>query len=379
MIHPQLRPGLELARDGVHLVLHDKRRIGGPPLVVSPADVAAANQFTGRTPLADVRAGLTIPELEALVAKLDAALFLNSPHFAAYLAGLERRPLLCYPAEPDALRAALHDLFAESGLPGAARAPARAILLPHMDYGRGNVTYGHGFRELAERTRASLFVVVATSHYSSERFTLTRKNYATPLGVVPTDVPYLERLEAAYGPGLYADPYAHLPEHSIEIEVAGLQFLFPHRPFRIVPLLVGSFGDCVRSRRSPSASEDIARMVRALQVAEAAAGEDVCYVISGDLAHIGPKFRQPGPLTSEQLAASRAQDERLLTCLETADAEGYFEVIAAEGDARNICGLPPTWLTLAATQPRAGRVLHYQQYAHPTGHESVSFAAAAFA
>jgi MEMO1 family protein len=29
-------------------------------------------------------------------------------------------------------------------------------------------------------------------------------------------------------------------------------------------------------------------------------------------------------------------------------------------------------------RPRSGKVLHYQQYAHPEGHESVSFAAAAF-
>ena len=38
----------------------------------------------------------------------------------------------------------------------------------------------------------------------------------------------------------------------------------------------------------------------------------------------------------------------------------------------------PTYLTLEAIRPRKGKVLHYQQFVHPQGFESVSFAAAAF-
>ena len=84
------------------------------------------------------------------------------------------------------------------------------------------------------------------------------------------------------------------------------------------------------------------------------------------------------PYVGPWLAASREQDQGILKQIERADPKGYFETIAAEDDARRICGLPPTWLTLAAARPKKGRVLHYQQYAHPQGHESVSFAAAAF-
>jgi MEMO1 family protein len=67
-----------------------------------------------------------------------------------------------------------------------------------------------------------------------------------------------------------------------------------------------------------------------------------------------------------------------LKTLEAADPAAFFDVIAREKNARRICGLPPTWLALEVVRPRAGKVLHYQQYAHPEGHESVSFAAAAF-
>jgi hypothetical protein len=104
----------------------------------------------------------------------------------------------------------------------------------------------------------------------------------------------------------------------------------------------------------------------------------VCYVISGDLAHIGPKFGHKRRAAGPWLGESRAKDAEVLKTLEAADPAGFFDVVAGERNRRNICGLSPAWLTLAVTRPRSGKVLHYQQYADPKGRESVSFAAAAF-
>src|SRR6202011_3580482 len=87
---------------------------------------------------------------------------------------------------------------------------------------------------------------ICTSHYSPNRFTLTRQDFQTPLGIARTDQAYIDRLAAHYGDGLFDDPVAHLPEHSIELEVVFLQFWYnQRRPFRIVPLVVGTFQDCV--------------------------------------------------------------------------------------------------------------------------------------
>jgi AmmeMemoRadiSam system protein B len=129
---------------------------------------------------------------------------------------------------------------------------------------------------------------------------------------------------------------------------------------------------------SPERASDVERMVAALSAVEQELSEPVCYIISGDLAHIGPKFNDPLRVHSRQLEHSRLQDEALLAQTVKADRHGYFKIIADEGDARRICGLPPTWTTLAATRPAHGRVLHYDQYVHPEGFESVSFASVAF-
>jgi AmmeMemoRadiSam system protein B len=282
------------------------------------------------------------------------------------------------------LRRQLRKFFTGNDGPGLPRekkpdGKLRAALIPHVDYARGGHTFAWGFKELFERTDASLFVVIGTSHHSAHRYTLTRKNFKTPLGIVPTDQQYIDRLVAHYGHGLFDDEICHLPEHSIELEVVFLQFLYEgRRPIRIVPLVVGPFQDSVEAGSLPALRPDVARMVEALRKVEAETEEPICYVVSGDLAHIGPKFDDPEPVAEPLLTHSREQDQAILRQAEAADPAGFFQVIADEGDRRRICGLPPTYTLLEAIRPRRGKLLHYDQYVHPLGHESVSFASVAF-
>ncbi len=119
-------------------------------------------------------------------------------------------------------------------------------------------------------------------------------------------------------------------------------------------------------------------MIEALRKAEAETPEPICYIISGDLAHLGPKFGDKEPVEAPLLSDSRQRDQALLREVETGKSGGYYRLIADEGDRRRICGLPPTYITLEAVRPSRGKVLHYDQYIHPRGHESVSFASMAF-
>jgi AmmeMemoRadiSam system protein B len=354
-------------------------------------------RFDGETNVAriahNLAATLPAPDITTdiiveLATALDEALLLDSPRIRAHLNTPIRKPtcLGSYSADPTELRAQLKQLFHAPGGPGLPGTQVkkrndklRAILAPHMDYGRGGITYGHAFKELIENTDARVFVIVATSHYSSHRYTLSRQNFDTPLGLVETDQNYVNRIEEHYGDGLFDDPFAHHPEHSIELEVVLLRYLLgDHRPFKIVPLLTGPTPDFVRGKFNESEAQDIARMVAAIRAAEAACAEPVCYLISGDLAHIGPKFGDKRKAAGPWLVESRTKDESILKTLDVADPRAFVKEIAAEQNSRRICGLSPTWLTLEVTKPRTGKVLHYQQYVHPQGDESVSFAAAAF-
>jgi hypothetical protein len=387
---PRLRVGLAAERGRGGFVLFDRRRVG-QPVGLGAAGLELVRKIDGQRSLLalSLEAGVPVEDVVALVAALDEAVLLDGPAWHRLVSAPVRQPACVgvYPADPDGVRRQMRGLFTGkggAGLPDGKHQRGnrlRAVLLPHMDYTRGNVTYGFGFKELFETTDARLFVVVATSHHSPARFTLSRQHFATPLGTVETDQAFVDRVVRRYGDGLFDDPAAHYPEHSIELELPPLQFLYEsqsgERPVRIVPLLVGSFHEQVEEERPPSADGEVRRMAEALAAAEAEAGEPVCYLISGDLAHIGPKFDDPTPLDDARLVASRGQDDKLLDALTRADADGYFRVIADEADERNVCGLQPTCLALLAAKPTSGRVLHYQQFVDPQRLESVSFAAAA--
>lgn len=332
--------------------------------------------------------------LTELTSKLEQSLFLESPHlksvFSQFLASPVREPSCVgsYPGDPEALERLLNSLFdapTGSGRINPFSTPdgrLRAALIPHIDYGRGGTTYTWGFKEVVERSDADLFVILATSHYSRHRFILTAKDFKTPLGVARTDQAFVQSIADVYGPEVYDDEIAHIPEHSIELHVVFLQHVLRDRPFRIVPLLVGSFHDTIAHQHQPEEKADIYLMIQALKKAEAQAtarGDKLCYLISGDLAHIGPKFSDPRPVDDPWLAASKERDHALLERLAAVDRVGFFKSLLAERDERRICGFPPAYMALAVAEPRSAKVLAYDQYAERQhGNESVSFASVAF-
>jgi MEMO1 family protein len=397
---PQFRPHVQRIRDprAPHLgyVVDDLRQCPDP-VEVPLEEYLWLHWFNGERTLREIhtaakrqRAGDQPPleRLFDLTRRLDEALLLDGPRWRQHVERPIREPICigCYDGDPAILTRQVEELFTRPGgpgLPGPLRSDSllRAALIPHIDYARGGVSYAWGFKEVFERTDANLFIIIGTSHYSKNRFTLTRKNFKTPFGIIPTDQGFIDCLVRHYGDGLFDDELqAHLPEHSIELEVVFLQWYYGRRrPIRIVPLVVGSFHDATLLGCPPSALEDIGQMVQALRAAEAQTSEPICYLISGDLAHIGPKFQQAQPpLTGPYLAHSRRQDQALLERLQNTDTMGFFQIVADEKDTRAICGFPPTFTVLDAVQPQRGQVLHYDRYIHPKGLESVSFASVAF-
>jgi AmmeMemoRadiSam system protein B len=389
LVKPQLRPFLRNVKspDDVRQCFIVDRLGLSRPLTCTLTESAWLAHLDGTRTLQELPgcANVPIEDLHRFIARLEQNLMLNSPRFLNAVNAPDRPPrcIGCYEGDPTKLRQQLQRLFARgAGHPRPTKPDGslRAALIPHIDFARGGLSYTYAFKEIFEKSDASLFVIVGTSHHSTHRFTLTRKNFQTPLGTTKTDQSYIDRLVKRFGKSLFDDEWlAHIPEHSIELEVVFLQYLYQNvRPIRIVPLVVGSYHDCVHARVTPHARPEIAALVAALKAVEAEANEPVCYLISGDLAHIGPKFDPLHHLDESTLRYSHAQDQALLHHAAALDLDGYFRVIANEQDNRNICGLPPTFAALAAAEPHTGKVLHYERYIDPRGNESVSFASMGF-
>ena len=333
-------------------------------------------------------------ELEKLVETLDRAMVLDGPTFECYrraYARLQVRPPAMagrsYPSDDGSLRAMLGGFFDDErgagrpaiGPPDAARA-FRAILCPHIDFGRGGPVYSWAYKELVERSDADIFVILGVAHMPCRhRFALTRKDFATPLGTARTDREFVDRVAASAGPHLFEDELAHRPEHSIEFQAVFLRHLLgDRRPFTIVPILVGSFHDLMDRGIDPKDDPEVGRMIEALRGAEVASGKKVAYIGGIDLCHVGPEFGDPSPVDDSTLGAIEEFDRAMLDRAAACDPSGWFGRAASVGNRWRVCGLAATYTMLHAIGPSRGRLLRYDQAVNPSRTCCVTFASVAY-
>lgn len=261
------------------------------------------------------------------------------------------------------------------------------MLSPHIDLHRGGPAFAWAYRKVVEESDADLFIIIGTAHqWMRNLFSVSKKHFDTPLGVVQTDKQFVGRLgqKLAAQPGgrelnLFADELAHRPEHSIEFQTIFLQHLLGEdREFKIVPILVGSFHEFVRSRQSPSSAATVQAFVAALRATVAEYKGKVCFISSGDLAHIGPRFGDRHRLDQNRLEGQAASDRQLLAAACRADSAAFFDHVAAEQDANRICGLSPTYTMLEVMRPERGEFLTYGQATDHSRSSCVSFGSLAF-
>lgn len=323
-----------------------------------------------------------------LLWKMELERYLNSPLRRAAHAGT------AYASDPQALREQLAELFTSEKGPGAPAELAvnRAsslcgVLSPHIDLARGGPTFAWAYKKIVEETSADLFVIFGTAHTPMRNlFSVTRKDFETPLGVVETDRKFVAGLAARLAAtpsgkelNIAADELAHRQEHSIEFQALFLQYLLAgRRPFKIVPVLTGSFHEFVAEKSLPADAPQVAAFVRAMRdTAEGYPGR-VFYISGGDLAHIGQRFGDRGKLDVQRLSAQAADDRRLLDAACRADANAFFRHVASEQDRNRICGLSPTYTMLEVMLPQRGELLRYDQAIELDGTSCVSFASLAF-
>lgn len=310
-----------------------------------------------------VRTGLDVPQevIHQLLEHLDNALLLDNERYARsyqqavqhYRTAPAREMALAgdgYPAEPDALRRLLDGYLAAVDGDGISSVTGDAIvglISPHIDYQRGGPTYARVWKAAAAAVRAAeLVIIFGTDHNGHHSLiTPTRQNYATPYGVLPTAREVVDALAAAVGEETaFSEEINHRGEHSIELAAVWLHHMRAGEPCALVPILCGSFHRFIEDGRSPA--ED-ATLNAALDVLRAtAAGRRTLVVAAADLAHVGPAFGDPFPIDYVRYLRLQAADEMLIQTILRADAEAFYQMVAREGNQRNICGVPPIYMTL---------------------------------
>ncbi len=369
------------------------------PVLLSPVTFFVASLCDGKRSVRDLqtayvrRFGDIIPssKIEEMLHQFDERLLLDTERYRSlkrrfdqeYLS-LPNRPMTraggAYAAQPNELVNQIGSILAlATGLDELDGLP-RALVAPHIDLARGAKCYGEIysvlFRSRRRRPAAGkpLVIILGTCHGEMEGpFALTSKNYLTPLGMVETDLAAAMELARAAGMDGMGDELSHRSEHSIEIQLPFLAALMGGvENFTALPITCNAFVEALESRTSPQEDAAVAAFTRALGELIASRSE-VLLLASADLAHVGPRFGGRLPLDRSIMVSVGSKDREMLAKVEAGDAEGFFSYVAAEGDARHICGLSPIY-AMAKTLYAPSRLVHYEQWVEPDGNSAVTFA-----
>lgn len=389
--------------DGEDLVcLQDPEKLAEQPVFLHKAILFLLSRMDGRHTLRDIQADyfraagdiLPIEALESLVRQLDEKHYLDGPHFRGFCRELKRgfreslsRPALhagsAYAQDRESLRSQIEEYFASpeasqdasrTGTPGL----LRGLVAPHIDFARGGPTYAQAYGALSGQPEEGTYIIFGTCHVPMpQRFSITAKDYETPLGTAATNRDFVARLLNRLGHE-YTDDFPHRGEHSIEFQAVFLKHVLENRgDFKIVPILVNSFHDIYERGNAAGQDPEIQKVVGAIRETMEESRDRIRVIAGADLAHVGRRFGDPSGPTGQSLRAVEHADRAFLELVETGDAEGVFQSIAADHDSRRVCGYAPIYMTLRCIENPKGKLLQYRQWADLEAGAAVTFAALA--
>lgn len=406
---PRLRPvrGFGAQIEGRQaLGLADARQISDRVVFVPPAAQLIFPHMTGERTLDEIASavghGLTREILEGLVAQLDEAGLLYGPTFDAMLAKM-RAEFDSSPVLPPAATAAFIDAVLGQELgdkateeeraakaPGRLRAlmdqwidqalskaedPAfdalpRALIAPHLDYGRGCFNYASAWGRMRVVERPDRVVILGTNHFGEGTGVVgCDKGYQTALGTCEADAELIELLRGALGEPLFRHRYDHEREHSIELQIPWIQHCLGADESGRFPRVFGALvHDPAVNNGESYDGKGVALMpfVEAMRAALERLGGRTLVVASADLSHVGPMFGdQVKTLAGEEPEAVEARnrvfqhDREMVDLIRQNKPEELIAAMAWQQNPTRWCSTGNLTAAMLITRPESVKVLNY--------------------
>jgi AmmeMemoRadiSam system protein B len=258
-----------------------------------------------------------------------------------------------YEAQPERLKKQVKASFLHPLGPGALpvtgkKAPRDivACISPHAGYMYSGMCAAHVYYELSKLDRPKNIVVLGPNHTSiGGPVTSSIEDWATPLGTVKIN------REGVLHLMLEVDEYAHRYEHSIEVQLPFLQYIYGS--FNFIPVIISAPG----LRGGVGIEEKIASL------------KDVLVIASSDFTHYEPA------------ESADEKDERAIEAILKLDDRKFLETV--EGTRASICGYAPIISAIIAAKAlgaNKGELLKYTTSGDITGDYSsvVAYAAIIF-
>ena len=175
-----------------------------------------------------------------------------------------------YPDTREQLTSNLESLFNPVDVEKPA-GKTRAVIVPHAGYTFSGVTAATGFKQLKTTRYDNIFLLGSSHHvYMEGASVYNAGDYETPLGIA--------RVNTAIGSELIRSSQlftfkseAHENEHSLEVQVPFLQYIFRTDELNLVPIILGT--------QEPKSCKELAEVLRPWFT------KNNLFVISSDFSH----------------------------------------------------------------------------------------------
>ncbi len=393
---PRLRPELDIIpvkRDGeTYLYFHDALGYTTPDFAIERQIGPLLSMLDGQKSIEQLRPylgeGVTPDQVLQYIQFLDKHRLLLTPHFQQHANRVEQEyessdthksssAGTSYPADPGELRTFLEEAFAKHEQTGTKNKNVKALYAPHIDPRVGLDSYVKAFSSLKE-LQPKRVIFLATSHYSgmypdlyeNKPFIVSHKDFEMPLDTIEADTEAIYELLAQPDElGVTDKDRAHRIEHSIELHLLFLSFLWDHN-FSIVPILIRSFDQLLLMEDGHLGTqvENFSNYLRSKYGED----EETLFLISGDLSHIGKKFGDDKP-AAEMFKAVRSFDKMFIKYARQGDTRALLNLMKDDLDPYRVCGFAPLYTFLSSSPAIKGEQLSYDLWDETERESAVSF------
>jgi AmmeMemoRadiSam system protein B len=192
-----------------------------------------------------------------------------------------------YPADKKELEAAIKESFLGKfgcGMPSGKGKKVYGVVSPHAGYMYSGQAAAHAYKAIAG-LQADTFIMLGTNHtgYAESNFAVSTQDFETPLGIVKNDEEFSKLLISEFKGKRFSvgetsgDKLAHQQEHSIEVQLPFLQFIFDK--IKIVPIIC-----------QIQDYENYAEFAKLIVNAAKKLERKICVIASSDFTHYGASY-----------------------------------------------------------------------------------------
>ncbi|NYZ79204.1 MEMO1 family protein [Candidatus Micrarchaeota archaeon] len=264
-----------------------------------------------------------------------------------------------YPSGEEQLKKEVERAFSKgAGLPELGdKKNLIAVVSPHAGYVYSGWVASYAYREIAENySQPPTFVILGPNHTGKgSGVALSREDWETPLGVASNDRE-LGKLIQKNSRIVDFDELAHQSEHSVEVQLPFLQFIY--KDFKFVPICLG-LGDY----------ETADGIAHAILKASQEMKRDIFVIASSDFTHF------------EDAQSAKKKDELALEAIKRLDAKLFLNEV--ENNNISICGYAPIMVAIIYSKLKGGKEAKVLKYANSGDvtkdyHEVVAYCSVAF-